>query len=109
MVHGMIGFDPLQPPKGGYRTVWSLDSGWGTFAMAPDRLTLALLAGELTLSMLRVPSSRADRVTGATLRSAEPEASATPVRVQHAGGRSVAFPDRVTLAAGQELVLDCAT
>ena len=56
MVHGMIGFDPLQAPEEGYRTVWSLDCGWGTFAVAPRRLTLALLAGELTLSRLRVPS-----------------------------------------------------
>ena len=109
MVHGMVGFDPLRTPEEGYRTVWSLDSGWGTFAMAPDRLTLALLAGALTLSTLRVPSSRANRVTGVTLRSGDPEATATPVRVQHAAGRSVVFPDRVTLAAGQELVVECAT
>ena len=109
MVHGMVGFDPLQAPEEGYRTVWSLDSGWGTFAMAPGRLTLAVLAGELTLSMLRIPSSRADRVTGATLRSGAPDAPAAPVRVQHAAARSVVFPDRVTLAAGQELVVECAT
>ena len=108
MVHGMIGFDPLQALEEGYRTVWSLDCGWGTFAMAPDRLTLALLAGELTLGTLRVPSSRADRVTVAVLRSGDPEASAKPVRVRHGAGRSVVFPDRVTLAAGQELVVECA-
>ena len=46
MVRGMIGFDPLQVPEEGYRTVWSLDSGWGTFSMTPGRLTLAVLAGE---------------------------------------------------------------
>jgi len=109
MVHGMIGFDPLQAPEEGYRTVWSLDCGWGTFAVAPGRLTLALLAGELTLSRLRVPSSHTDRVTGATLRSGDPEAPSTRVRVQHGAGRSVVFPDRVTLAAGQELVAECAT
>ena len=109
MARGMIGFDPLPAPEDGYRTIWSLDSGWGTFAMAPGRLTLAVLAGELTLSMLRIPSSRADRVTGATLHSGVPDAPAAPVRVQHAAARSVVFPDRVTLAAGQELVVECAT
>ena len=49
------------------------------------------------------------RVTGATLRSGEPDAPAAPVRLQHAAARSVVFSDRVTLAAGQELVVECAT
>ena len=48
MARGMIGFDPLPAPEDGYRTIWSLDSGWGTFAMAPGRLVLTVLAGALT-------------------------------------------------------------
>ena len=66
MVHGMIGFDPRQPAAG-YRTIWSLDSGWGTFAITPDRLVLTVLAGELTLTSIRVPAVRAGAVTAAAV------------------------------------------
>ena len=59
MVHGMIGFNPVRAPDH-YRTIWSLDSGWGTFAMTPGRLVLTVLAGELTLASIRVPAARAD-------------------------------------------------
>ena len=66
MARGMIGFNPVRAPDH-YRTVWSLDSGWGTFAMAPGRLVLTVLAGELTLASIRVPAARADAVTSAAL------------------------------------------
>ena len=95
MVHGMIGFDPLQPAAG-YRTIWSLDSGWGTFAMAPDRLVLTVLAGELTLSSLRVPAACAGTVTAGAIGKAVPRDSApspaAPVAITTGGGRTVTFP-----------------
>ena len=109
MVHGMIGFDPLPEPETGYRTIWSLDCGWGTFAMANGSMTVAVLAGELDLAMLRIPASRANTVTGATLRAAPPDSVPAPVQVQRAAARSIVFPDRVRLAAGQELIIECTT
>ena len=109
MAHGMIGFDPLQAPEHGYRTIWSLDSGWGTFAMAPGRLVLTVLAGALTLTSMRVPAARAHTVTSAALhRIAPPPAGAEPaaaVAIGDLSGRTLTFAAPVTIGAGQELIL----
>ena len=93
MARGMIGFDPLPAPEDGYRTIWSLDSGWGTFAMAPGRLVLTVLAGALTLASMRVPAARAHAVTSAALhRIPPPPAGAEPAAAAgvaiRAGARS---------------------
>ena len=110
MVHGMIGFDPLQPAAG-YRTIWSLDSGWGTFALAPDRLVLTVLAGKLTLSSLRVPAACAGTVTAGAIGIAVPRDSApspaAPVAITTGGGRTVTFPAPITISACQQLTLEC--
>ncbi len=55
MTRGHIGFAPIRPNDGHFRTFWSLDSGWGTFEMTPDTFTLHQLYGELTLQSLRLP------------------------------------------------------
>ena len=115
MVHGMIGFDPLQAPDDGYRTIWSLDSGWGTFAMAPGRLVLTALAGALTLASMRVPSARAHAVTSAALHRIAPSpaggepatATTTVVAIGNSSGRTLTFAAPVTIGAGQELILAC--
>ena len=111
MARGMIGFDPLPAPEDGYRTIWSLDSGWGTFAMAPGRLVLTVLAGALTLTSMRVPAARAHSVTSAALHriapppaGAEP-AAATAVAIGDLSGRTLTFAAPVTIGAGQELIL----
>ena len=110
MVHGMIGFNPVRAPDH-YRTVWSLDSGWGTFAMTPGRLVLTVLAGALTLASMRVPAARAHTVTSAALHriapppaGAEP-AAATAVAIGDLSGRTLTFAAPVTIGAGQELIL----
>ena len=101
MVHGMIGFDPLQAPEHGYRTVWSLDSGWGTFAMAPGRLVLTVLAGALTLASMRIPATRAH-----TVASGESAAATTAVvAIGDSSGRTLTLAAPVTIGAGQELIL----
>ena len=111
MVHGMIGFDPLQAPEHGYRTIWSLDSGWGTFAMTPGRLVLTVLAGELTLASMRVPAARAGAVTAVAIESAALQhsgtVSAAPVTIGGSRGRAITFAAPVTIGAGQELILPC--
>ena len=111
MAHGMIGFDPLPAPEHGYRTIWSLDSGWGTFAMTPGRLVLTVLAGELTLASMRVPAARAGAVTAVAIESAALQhsgtVSAAPVTIGGSRGRAITFAAPVTIGAGQELILPC--
>ena len=47
--------------------------------MAPGRLVLTVLAGELTLASIRVPAARADAVTSAALhRIAPPPGNGEP-------------------------------
>lgn len=55
MTRRHIGFQPIRPQNGHFRTFWSLDSGWGTFEMTPDAYTLRVDHGELTLNSLRLP------------------------------------------------------
>ena len=113
MAHGMIGFDPLAAPEHGYRTIWSLDSGWGTFAMTPGRLVLTVLAGTLTLASMRVPAARAHAVTSAALHRIAPSpaggepaaATTTVVAIGNSSGRALTFAAPVTIGAGQELIL----
>ena len=67
MVRGMIGFNPLQPKDGAFRCFWSLDCGWGTFAMQPGQATLQVLYGALPLSCLRLPFLAGARIAKVTL------------------------------------------
>ena len=55
MTRGMIGFDPIRTREGCFQCFWSLDTGWGTFSVTPQRVELRLLYGYLNLKMLRMP------------------------------------------------------
>ena len=55
MVHGVIGFNPLMPEEGTFRCFWSLDSGWGTLTVTPERVTLDVLYGTLDVKRLALP------------------------------------------------------
>ena len=67
MVRGTIGFNPLQPKDGAFRCFWSLDCGWGTFAMQPGQTALQALYGALPLACLQLPFLAGARVTNVTL------------------------------------------
>jgi hypothetical protein len=54
MVEGMLGFNPIKIPDGYFKCFWSLDSGWGTFEMQPERVELRVLYGKLTCQRLRL-------------------------------------------------------
>lgn len=51
MTKGMIGFSPAV--KGKFRTFWSLDGAWGTAEISPKALTITVLYGSLSLSIIR--------------------------------------------------------
>ncbi len=72
MVKGEIGFDPITSGRLTFRCLWSLDSGWGMFSLAPDRIEVEVMAGALTLNALRLPFVDLDRVTGVSLCGREP-------------------------------------
>ncbi len=55
LVRGEIGFDPLMVEGETFCCFWSLDSGWGTVAVTPERIELAVIEGSLLLSRLRFP------------------------------------------------------
>lgn len=50
---GMIGFAPIGNPDD-FRSLWSLDSGWGQVAFGKDAVRLTLLGGHLDLKTLRI-------------------------------------------------------
>ncbi|MCB0115259.1 MAG: hypothetical protein KDD84_14260, partial [Caldilineaceae bacterium] len=95
MTRGHIGFAPIQPKDGHFRTFWSLDSGWGLFEMTPDAYTLTVLQGKLTLHSLRLPE------TGATPSSAHLDQQS--VDFSWASG-TVDFASPVQIQAGKALI-----
>ena len=54
LVEGMIGFDPINM-KDEYSCFWSVDSGWGTFAINNNEIELKVLYGELEINKLYLP------------------------------------------------------
>ena len=97
MVHGIVGFEPIPPIPDIYRTIWSLDCGWGVFEMTTDGLNLSVLSGQLTLSELRVPALRAGAITKVSLGG-----DGVKWEVQ---GHAVLFPDAVTIEEGVTLLI----
>ncbi|MDR6549221.1 GH116 family glycosyl-hydrolase [Paenibacillus qinlingensis] len=55
MVCKMIGFRPAQLVEGRFRTVWSLDMGWGTYEQTAEQIHIQVLGGKLELSQLKLP------------------------------------------------------
>ena len=97
MVKGEIGFDPIMSGKPSFRCLWSLDSGWGTISVSPERVELAVLAGTLTLHALRLPFLKVGQVVSVEVCGTSPEC----VHV----GDGLAFEESVTLDDGSALVI----
>jgi non-lysosomal glucosylceramidase len=62
MVQGKIGFQPVQMMEGEYRTLWSLDQGWGIFEMSADSVNVKVLGGKLNLKALKLAPSEINKV-----------------------------------------------
>ena len=54
LAQGMIGFNPVQPVGGYFKAFWSLDSGWGTVEIRPERVEVNVLYGELSIREIRL-------------------------------------------------------
>ncbi|GIV78953.1 MAG: hypothetical protein KatS3mg050_3347 [Litorilinea sp.] len=95
LVHGRLGFHPVQTRDGHFRSFWSLDSGWGEFEQTPGRVELRVLYGhlplrELALSFLAHATAEAVHVDG------------RPVAFQQEGS-TLHLADEIRLEAGQVL------
>ncbi len=55
MVRGEIGFDPIMGGCNSFRCFWSLGSGWGTFSLTKDQVTLDVIEGSLAIKRLSLP------------------------------------------------------
>ncbi len=97
MVKGEIGFDPVTSDQPTFRCLWSLDSGWGVFSLAPDRVEVEVLAGSLTLKALRLPFLDPDRVASVSLCGREPECASVADGVE--------FLEPVRIDDGSKLVV----
>jgi len=97
MVNGGLGFQPVQPRNGEFRTFWSLDSGWGQFHMTPQRSSLEVLYGSLTLRSLQLPFLADATVSAITL-------DGEPIAFQKQNG-AISLPAKTEIQAGQTLQL----
>jgi len=57
-VVGRIGFKPVISEEGKFRTIWSLDSGWGIFECNEAQATLELFGGRIDLKTLKLPAEQ---------------------------------------------------
>jgi len=55
LVTGLFGFDPVRWVGGRFKCFWSLGTGWGTLEATDRSARIAVLAGSLTVSRLRLP------------------------------------------------------
>jgi len=67
MVSRRIGFSPVRRAGEDFRCFWSLDSGWGTFAVKGRRVQLSVLYGSLALKTLDLPFLRGAKVISVSL------------------------------------------
>ncbi|NLG27213.1 MAG: hypothetical protein GX557_04845, partial [Chloroflexi bacterium] len=67
LVDGTLGFDPVPTADGRFVCFWSLGSGWVTLMHAPQEARVAVLAGELRLRRLHLPSIAERRVQAVCL------------------------------------------
>ncbi len=63
-VVGRIGFMPIRTGEGEFRTIWSLDSGWGTFECNEEQALLQVLGGQLALRTFKLPRELIAAVDG---------------------------------------------
>lgn len=62
MVEGMIGFKPVQPDVDKFRTLWSLDMGWGVYEQSETQTQLQLLGGKLVVKSIGLPEDRIETI-----------------------------------------------
>ena len=67
MVKGEIGFNPVSPKAGKFRSFWSLESGWGEFEMKPGSAEVRLLQGGLKLKALDLPFAAKKKIKSVKL------------------------------------------
>lgn len=95
MVHGSVGFNPVRTVAGNFQCFWSLDSGWGEFALSPGGAEISALYGSLDLRSLDLPLQADQRISA--LQCGE-----RAVDFEQTGAR-VAFGDAVRINAGEVL------
>lgn len=54
MVKGEIGFNPIIN-QGDFKTIWSLDSGWGTFETDGNTAKISVIGGKLCVKSVKLP------------------------------------------------------
>lgn len=118
MVKGEIGFAPIVVDDGDaldggfrggddpYRTIWSLDSGWGVFDMSDGTASLTVLSGSLEINRIAVPGKFSEAVLestgGSTIKvAAELAADGT-------GRSEIVFQESLAINGGEKLVLPSA-
>jgi hypothetical protein len=113
MVKGEIGFDPIVVGDNdvleggyqgdGYKTIWSLDSGWGVFALKDGAATLSVLGGSLNLKKLMLPGG----YKKVELRTSDGNYTrvAAVINRQENGCSEIAFENVVEIGERDELVL----
>lgn len=62
MVEGMVGFKPVQSDVDKFRTLWSLDMGWGVYEQSETQTQLQLLGGKLVLKSIGLPEDRIETI-----------------------------------------------
>ncbi|MEZ4554984.1 MAG: GH116 family glycosyl-hydrolase [Caldilineaceae bacterium] len=102
LVHGRIGFKPVagNPAVGAdkvFRVFWSLGTGWGEVAIAPESCVLEVHGGHLSLARLGLPLPEGADPTDAEL-------AGNKVAVTREGD-DVVFATPVEISAGQTLTV----
>ncbi|MCB0160132.1 MAG: hypothetical protein KDD83_18495, partial [Caldilineaceae bacterium] len=102
LVHGRIGFKPVagNPAVGAdkvFRVFWSLGTGWGEVAIAPESCELVVHGGHLSLARLGLPLAEGADPTDATV-------AGNKVTVTREGD-DVVFATPVEISAGQTLTV----
>lgn len=95
MVSGEVGFDPIMQGSTSFQCLWSLDSGWGTVSVTPERVELTVIEGSLTLKSLRLPFVRSGNIAGLSVCGRTPECEVL--------NPALAFTEPLTLDDGSAL------
>ncbi|MGC9347131.1 MAG: GH116 family glycosyl-hydrolase [Anaerolineae bacterium] len=67
MAAGRVGFDPIMSEDGTFRCFWSLDAGWGTVSVTPERVEVLVIEGTLRLNALDLPFVEAGEIMDVSL------------------------------------------
>jgi hypothetical protein len=118
---GEIGLDPIivddsDVLRGGYRggedfyrTVWSLDSGWGVFEILSGSTSVTVLHGSLEINLLTLPGADAGSSTTRTASLMDAAGREQRVAVETTDlepGRSVIeFDSPLVIHEGEQLVI----